>query len=57
MILVQGDKIPPYVFEDLGAGYTKPVKAFVTHDESIRLSEPLARPQQAPLLNGSDPSA
>lgn len=63
-MLVQ-DKIPPYVFEDLGdvthegadgstvVGYSKPVKAFVVHDESIRLSEPLPRLKEAPLPNGS----
>lgn len=58
-MLVQ-DKIPPYVFEDLGdvsvegsVGYSKPVKAFVVHDETIRLSEPLPRSNEAPLLNGS----
>jgi hypothetical protein len=56
MMLVQ-DSIPPYVFEDLGAGFPKKVKPFVTHDESIRLSEPLPRSKEAPLLNGSDPSA
>ena len=53
----KADSIPPYVFEDLGDGYTKKVKAFVTHDESIKLSEPLPRSKQAPALNGSDPSA
>jgi hypothetical protein len=37
------DAIPPYVFEALGDGFHKKVKAFVSHDLSVNLSEPLAR--------------